>query len=112
MPSRRRRNTRLSPSSPAFPSDFTTEICATAKAEPVQLVMHATEKGSKAVIVYGFGGVPLMLKEQILLHLPIVAVFSAICFGMATKRASQLFNFKLHGVEVGVYLHSFPVHLL
>ena len=75
MPSRRRRNTRLSPNSPAFPSDFTTEICATAKAEPVQLVMHATEKGSKTVIVHRFGGVPLMLKEQILLHLPIVTVF-------------------------------------
>ena len=31
---------------------------------------------------------------------------------MATKLTSQLFNFKLHGVQIGVYLHGFPVHLL
>ena len=38
--------------------------------------------------------------------------FTAICFRMATKLTSQLFNFKLHGVEIGVCLHGFPVHLL
>lgn len=42
----------------------------------------------------------------------VVAVFTAICFGIAAKRTSQLFNANLHRVEISVCLHSFPVHLL